>query len=466
MPKKRSIKTSSPSDFEPKRKNPISLGSDSNIDNDLKPLKIGGETTPLKISKDTVEIGSTLLVNGKEVQTGTDSGVTQLSELSDVTYSSGDLTISGLDKIITSGSFIFEMGADTSFTHTSTTLKNVLTRTDSSSSTHSGFKVDANVTGNAGLGTFPQTVGFEVDLDDTGNHNAGSLPFNYGLRANIAGNASGISYGYGAQLTVTGSDNQYGVAVVTDDSAAGFDFFTTSSASSLDYFGIKTIANGATTLTTVDVDNTLAHLTLDAGGDITLDAASGNIYVKDNGGNYTPGSDYEIATKKYVDENAGGGGGTDTWSPQWSMRWYTRYDYYYYPSSTYGAGHNNWNSNSTSALTSWNDSYNPCIVVPKDMTIKSYHLHGNYGSAQTIVLCIKKGTPSYGSAGDTSLSTLGSEQTLVVGTANIYVKLEETGLSVSLSAGDIIIPTLRRTTTDTSNYYMFEGVLNIIGEYT
>ena len=70
MPKKRSIKTSSPSDFEPKRKNPISLGSDSNIDNDLKPLKIGGETTPLKISKDTVEIGSTLIYGGKEVLSG------------------------------------------------------------------------------------------------------------------------------------------------------------------------------------------------------------------------------------------------------------------------------------------------------------------------------------------------------------------------------------------------------------
>ena len=67
MPKKRSIKTSSPSDFEPKRKNPISLGSDSNMDNDLKPLKIGGETTPLKISKDTIEIGSTFLYNGKEI---------------------------------------------------------------------------------------------------------------------------------------------------------------------------------------------------------------------------------------------------------------------------------------------------------------------------------------------------------------------------------------------------------------
>ena len=54
MPKRRSIKTSSPSDFEPKRKNPISLGSDSNIDNDLKPLTIGGIPTGLEISNDTI----------------------------------------------------------------------------------------------------------------------------------------------------------------------------------------------------------------------------------------------------------------------------------------------------------------------------------------------------------------------------------------------------------------------------
>ena len=49
MPK-RSIKTSSPSDFEPKRKNPISLGSDSNIDTDFKPLKIGGKSTGLEFA--------------------------------------------------------------------------------------------------------------------------------------------------------------------------------------------------------------------------------------------------------------------------------------------------------------------------------------------------------------------------------------------------------------------------------
>ena len=73
MPK-RGISTSSPKDFEPKRKNPISLGSDSNMDNDLKPLKIGGETTPLKISKDTIEISSKLLVDSKEVLAGNIEG--------------------------------------------------------------------------------------------------------------------------------------------------------------------------------------------------------------------------------------------------------------------------------------------------------------------------------------------------------------------------------------------------------
>ena len=83
-----------------------------------------------------------------------------------------------------------------------------------------------------------------------------------------------------------------------------------SSANNDDYFTIKTTTNGATTLTTEnDAAGIAAHLLLDADGDITLDAASGNIYVKDNGGDYIPGSDYEIATKKYVDDNAGGGGG-------------------------------------------------------------------------------------------------------------------------------------------------------------
>ena len=64
--------------------------------------------------------------------------------------------------------------------------------------------------------------------------------------------------------------------------------------------------SGVTSLSTVDSDGTAGHLTLDADGDIIIDAATGNITAEDNGGNYTPSSDYHIATKKYVDDNAGG----------------------------------------------------------------------------------------------------------------------------------------------------------------
>jgi|5B_taG_2_1085324.scaffolds.fasta_scaffold01436_4 hypothetical protein len=75
-----------------------------------------------------------------------------------------------------------------------------------------------------------------------------------------------------------------------------------------DSFSIQTNTHGATDIITVDDDATAAHLVVDIDGDITLDAASGNITAKDNGGNYTPSSDYHVATKKYVDDNAGGGG--------------------------------------------------------------------------------------------------------------------------------------------------------------
>ena len=66
MPKRKSINTSSPSDFEPKRKNPISLGSDSNIDNDFKPLKIGGVSTGLEFSKNKILSSAEEFVTLKE----------------------------------------------------------------------------------------------------------------------------------------------------------------------------------------------------------------------------------------------------------------------------------------------------------------------------------------------------------------------------------------------------------------
>ena len=85
--------------FEKKKKNPIQLDNDSNLESNLKPLKVSDKSTPIQISEDTVDVKGSLKVNGTDVVTG-EAGATELNELSDVTYSSGDLTISSLDKIL------------------------------------------------------------------------------------------------------------------------------------------------------------------------------------------------------------------------------------------------------------------------------------------------------------------------------------------------------------------------------
>ena len=89
--------------FERKRKNPLQLDNDSNLESNLKPLKVSNKSTPLQISEDTVDVKGSLKVNGVDVSTEPDEagsgGASSLDELSDVQYSSGDLTIQGLSQI-------------------------------------------------------------------------------------------------------------------------------------------------------------------------------------------------------------------------------------------------------------------------------------------------------------------------------------------------------------------------------
>ena len=92
-------------DYEPKRRHPITLGDDSNLEQNLKPFKIDNKNTILELSDSELKVrgtidASAITVDGASVQTGSDAGATQLNELSDVTYSSGDLTITSLDTIV------------------------------------------------------------------------------------------------------------------------------------------------------------------------------------------------------------------------------------------------------------------------------------------------------------------------------------------------------------------------------
>ncbi len=104
--------------FERKRKNPLQLDNDSNLESNLKPLKVSNKSTPLQISEDTVDVKGSLKVNGVDVSTEPDEagsgGASSLDELSDVAYSSGDLTISSLDKIVATTSLEIEASGGSS----------------------------------------------------------------------------------------------------------------------------------------------------------------------------------------------------------------------------------------------------------------------------------------------------------------------------------------------------------------
>jgi hypothetical protein len=64
--------------FQKILKNIISLGNDSTLETDLKPLKVGGKNTPIELSENEVKVTGTINadainVNGSAVQTGTDA---------------------------------------------------------------------------------------------------------------------------------------------------------------------------------------------------------------------------------------------------------------------------------------------------------------------------------------------------------------------------------------------------------
>ena len=59
----RSLSKSKVEDFEPKKRNPLGLLDDSNLDSDLKTLLIGGEPTGIELSETKTRINTSLEVD-------------------------------------------------------------------------------------------------------------------------------------------------------------------------------------------------------------------------------------------------------------------------------------------------------------------------------------------------------------------------------------------------------------------
>ena len=110
-----------------------------------------------------------------------------------------------------------------------------------------------------------------------------------GIYSLVTGGTNGTSSAYGMQCEVTGADDCVGIHIKNAD--GGSDIKNVSSANAADYSTINTIANGQTTLTTVDDSGTAAHLnmvadgnfTVDAVGDISLDADGDQVSMKFGG---------------------------------------------------------------------------------------------------------------------------------------------------------------------------------------
>ena len=107
--------------FERKRKNPVQLENDSNLESNLKFLKISDKSTPIQMSEDTINVQGSLTVNGTSVSTEPDddtqspvtalnnatagecvtvgSTTTELDAQSNLTFNGATLTITSAEAL-------------------------------------------------------------------------------------------------------------------------------------------------------------------------------------------------------------------------------------------------------------------------------------------------------------------------------------------------------------------------------
>ena len=167
-----------------------------------------------------------------------------------------------------------------------------------------GVKIDKNFTGTASVGNLTtDAAGLLIDYDVTGvagsavtqvhdaisvnynqdapTNNAASAVMGQGLDIRMTGGTSGTQTLRGVNVVLAGADAHHGIDITLPNEGAHF--IARSPDSANDYFKISVAEAGACTLSTSDADGTLAHLTLDAEGDIVLDAEGNNITLKTGG---------------------------------------------------------------------------------------------------------------------------------------------------------------------------------------
>ena len=168
------------------------------------------------------------------------------------------------------------------------------TGNSTSDNTLMGLKIDAgNTTATNGTNTMYgiwNRVRLQHDADAGTATTVGSL-------TSVVASTNGTATAIGTDIVVTGADTNIGLRINNPD--GGNDFQILSSANNNDYFQIATTAEGATTLSTVDADTAVGHLTLAPDGDLILDPVSTKVII-----NATDDLYFDGGTHTYITESS------------------------------------------------------------------------------------------------------------------------------------------------------------------
>ena len=234
--------------------------------------EVGSDTDKILMS----DSGVVKYVTGANLRSyigaGTSSFGGALNDLSDVTYSSGDLTISSLDKII-SGALEFEpTGTITIDRNTSgdgaedaTALHIDYDRTVATSGTnaHNDIGIDLDIN-SASLGT--STVkGIDID---------------------VVGATSGTHILTGLDINVSGGDKNYGMDITSSNSQI---FLRHTTDPDNDYARVTLSDTGDLEIKTIGSGTNDSDLTLNIDGDIILDPSSQKVIINATDGLYFDG---------------------------------------------------------------------------------------------------------------------------------------------------------------------------------
>ena len=194
-------------------------------------------------------------------------GASALNDLSDVTYSSGDLTIASLDKIIFGGAVDYDLSGNVTFTENGAAFSFLTLDYDAETIELKGNSGNTSLTAQI----FSSSSRGRLKCDDILRLESGIVDVS---NPNIEFGTAGGVFGWGI---VGGSFLSY---IEWNITSGTYKYMNSSDRD--DYYQMTVGTHGATTLATVcDSGDNAANLTLDIDGDIELNADGGNITFKD-----------------------------------------------------------------------------------------------------------------------------------------------------------------------------------------